>query len=113
MVKQLRLNVFNVFRKSTEHFVCKKIWCHKNNDNNINDPSLTENVISAIWVYHSFHDINVLFLYISQTSQMYLHNRAASTMYTADGSIHMTNGILTLDVRSSPECTNPDHPNGP
>jgi len=74
---------------------------------------LTENVISARWACHSFHDINVLFPYISQTSRMYLHNRAASTMYTADGSIHTTNGILTLDVHSSPECTNPGHPNGP
>lgn len=74
---------------------------------------LMENVISARWVYHSFRDTNVLFPYILQTSQMYLHNRVASTMYTADGSIHTTNGILTLDVHSSPEYTNPGHPNGP
>lgn len=74
---------------------------------------MTENVITVKWAYHSFHDINVFYLCILQTSRMYLRNHAASTKYTADGSTHTTNGILNLDVHNSPECTSPGHPNGP
>lgn len=64
-------------------------------------------------MYRNSHDISVFFPYSLQRSQTYPHNRVASTMYTADDSSRMTNGILNLDVQNSQEYTSLDHPDDP